>query len=157
MVGSLGFAVFVKDFAGDVTRVVGAAAQAVLVFGGAFEVMGEGCDFEGDLSGVGAGRNAGAGCFEMRGVAAVDSGAVSFANIGALPVEAVGVDDFKEVFDAVRDLDLIGVEGDAHAFGIAVVGAVEGWSGAIGAARLGGKHPGKMTHELLYAPKTAAR
>lgn len=139
------------------TGVVGAAAQAVLVFGGAFEVMGEGRNFEGDLCGVVAGRDAGAGCFEMGGVAAVDSGAVFFAGIGALPVVAVGVDDFKEVFDAVRDRDLIGVEGDAHALGIAVVGAVEGLSGAIGAARLGGEHPGEMTHKLLYAPKTAAR
>ena len=56
MVGSLGFAVFVKDFAGDVAGVVGAAAQAVLVFGGAFEVMGEGRNFEGDLCGVVAGH-----------------------------------------------------------------------------------------------------
>ena len=37
------------------TGVVGAAAQAVLGFGGAFEVMGEGRDIEGDLCGVGAG------------------------------------------------------------------------------------------------------
>jgi hypothetical protein len=30
-------------------------------------------------------------------------------------------------------------------------------SGAIGAARLGGKHSGEVAHKLLHAPKTAAR
>jgi len=70
-----------------------------LVFGGAFQVICQRRDFERDLCGIVACSDVILCRIEMRGVAAIDSGSVFSPTIRALFVYAVGVDDFKEIFD----------------------------------------------------------
>lgn len=68
------------------------------MFGCALEVIREGRDFEGDSCVILAACNVGTSRFEVRRIAAINSSTVVFANVRALLVDAIGIDNFEEVF-----------------------------------------------------------
>lgn len=131
------------ELPGDVTVVVGELVQVVLVLLGARDVAGERQHLDADLVAVGSRSDVGFCFAQVGGILAVDAGAVLLADVDALPVHAVGVDDLEEVAHQLGHGHAALVERRLDALGVPVVGPLEVIAGPVRPPRLGGDEAGQ--------------
>lgn len=128
---------------GDVAIVVGELVQVVLVLLGARDVAGKRQHLDADPVAVGPRPHVGLRLAQVGGVLAVNAGAVLLADVGALPVHAVGVDDLEEVAHQLGHGHAALVERRLDALGVPVVGPLEVIAGPVRPPRLGGDEAGQ--------------
>ena len=130
------FLVFMQEFFGQMTDVVWASSQSILMYFIAAQVVGEGEHLKHDHCRIETLRDP-VGCLhEMIGVQTVDPSSVFLADIIALSIQAIGINDFKKVSHQFLDCDLLGIKNCFHTFGIAVIVSLSVRLRAVSSTRL---------------------
>ena len=120
MIPRLSF-VFMQEFFGQMADVFWTSSQPILMCFIAPQVVGEGAHLKHDLCRVGTLIDP-VGCLlQMIGVQTVDPCSVFFADIIALLIQAIGINDLKKVSHQFLDCNLLGIKNCFHTFGIAVI------------------------------------
>ncbi len=115
------FLVFMQEFFGQMTDLVRASSQPILMCFTTAQVVAERAYLKHDLCRVGTLLDP-VGCLlEMIGVQTVDPSSVFLADIIALLIQAIGINDLKKVSHQFLDCDLLGVKTCFYTFDIAVV------------------------------------
>lgn len=106
---------------GEVAGSLRVSVESILMFLIAPDVVCQRAQFDGDLFGVGSCLDELLCLFEVLWAPTENAAAVFFADVGALLIDAVGVDDFEKTSDQFADGNLVGVKDSPYTFGIAVV------------------------------------
>ena len=109
-----------------VTAILRVSFQMMLVFLGTSDIVCQRQHFHYNFIPVGPPVNKDFCLFQMLFRSAVYAGSVLLAHINALFVQAIRVDDFKQMLHQIRDSGSLFIKNHLHAFCISIIRAVQG-------------------------------